>query len=339
MNNHLKQVISRFFDNKYSRNDYLRFKELLLEQEELLEEQIGLHWDEYQNQRLDRHKDLSEIYTRIDREIETSLREARWQKWVNLFSRVAAVLILPITLTLGILFFHLNEYLVQEDAYVEVRSPAGVRTSLNLPDGSMVWLNGGSCVRYPAIFNESRVVEMEGEAFFKVKSSQDYPFFVSTKNISIKATGTEFNVLAYHDESRTSVILKEGKVDVLDVDHHMIQKMEAGYQLQYCNESDHIEYSRFNVNDYSDWINGKLIFQNSSMEEVVRRMEHWYGVKIKIMDKELEELHFKATFTHENIEDAFKLLQSTKTFNYWFEKKQIKSDGSYENTKIFISKE
>jgi ferric-dicitrate binding protein FerR (iron transport regulator) len=159
---------------------------------------------------------------------------------------------------------------------------------------------------------------------------------VAAKDIFVRATGTEFNVLAYSDEPSVSVILKEGKVTVLDSRRSTLQEMEAGYRYRYNERTSEGKYAGMDAESYSDWIHGKLIFENATMEEVMKRMERWYGVNIEITDKELLQLHFKATFINESIEEALKLLQSTATFNYRFAKREIRPDGTMEEAKIFI---
>lgn len=337
MNEKVK-LLKRYFSNKYSRYDYIGLKNLILSPENELEELMNQHWDEFKNEDVDSQKDLTKILSMFEPGNERKVPKPFFKKFVRTFSRVAAILILPLFLAVGFLFFQFNEYLFQKNVYVEVSSPTGSRTHLNLPDGSDVWLNGDSHIRYPAVFNNFRKVEIDGEAFFKVKSDKEHPFLVTASEIVVQATGTEFNVLAYGDEAEISVILKDGKVAVLDSHQSELKEMEAGYQLNYLKKNGTIHYSEINADDYSGWINGRLIFRNASMREVVSRMERWYGIDIEIVDKELLQLHFRATFIHENIEEAFKLLQSTATFNYHFAKRQTREDGSYGNTKIFITK-
>ncbi len=330
-------LLKRFFTNKYSRNDYLEMKKLIFFRGGKFEELMHLHWDEFKTGNITSRKDLPEELA-INSEIDISHQEPIIRRFNRAFSRIAAVLLIPLLLALGFLYFQFNEYLLQKDVYVEITSPAGARTHLDLPDGSDVWLNGGSQIRYPSVFNKHRKVELKGEAFFKVKSDKENPFLVSADKIIVEATGTEFNVWAYDDEPEVKVILKKGNVAVLNDRHSELKKMEAGHQLNYLKRNGAMGYSKINAEDYAGWIQGKLIFRNASMAEVVSRMEHWYGIEIEIVDPELMQLHFRATFINENIEEAFKLLQSTATFNYRFAKRQNRKDGSFENAKIVLTK-
>ena len=327
-------LIQRFFTNKYSRADYFQLKELLLDQESELEELMQKHWQEFVPDNQQQKKDLSEIISIINKNSKTySLK-----KLFPYYSKIAAILILPLTIALTFLYFQFDQYLSQKKVYVEVNSPSGSRTFLKLPDGSAVWLNGNSQIRYPVVFNENRHVKIKGEAFFHVKSDKKHPFIVATDEILVRATGTEFNVSDYATDPDVRVILKKGIVAVMDTHHSILKNMEENYQLKYNKKTSAINYLPFNAKDYADWIHGRLIFEDAPMSEVVRRMGRWYGVNIKIIDKELLNLHFKATFTNESIDEALKLLQSTATFNYRVAKRQIRQDGSYDDSEIDITK-
>ncbi|WP_430971618.1 FecR family protein [Sunxiuqinia rutila] len=331
-------LIRRYFNNTYSRNDYLKMRVLVDDSGLELHKQLAKHWEDYKEEDLPPRKDLSAIQQQIEQQISPKNNSKLLKRILHSYSKVAAILAIPLVLALGLLYAQFNEYLFQKDVYVEVFSPSGAHTSLSLPDGSSVWLNGESRVRYPAVFNNDRRVRVEGEAFFKVKSDVENPFFVEAREIEIKATGTEFNVLAYQDEPEIDIILKEGTVTVSDAGTELKQ-MQAGYLLNYRSNTRDFSYQKVDVESYADWINGKLVFENAPMPEVVKRMEHWFGVDIEIADPSLKQLHFKATFTHENLEEALKLLQLTETFSYRFVRHtEPLPDGTYEKTKVIISK-
>ncbi|MGQ8335560.1 FecR family protein [Sunxiuqinia sp. A32] len=310
--------IRRYFSNKYSRNDYLNFKDTVLNKPIDLEENLGNHWRNYINTSLLETKELSKVKSFVNAHIDRENKGTLSRKIYVGYSRIAAILLVPIVIALGVLYFQFNEFSGQMDTVVELSSPSGAQTQLNLPDGSLVWLNGNSSIKYPAVFKGNRIVEVTGEAFFKVKSGRGNPFLVSAKNMFVKATGTEFNVNAYDDKAGLDVILKEGKVSILNSKRNEIKKMESGFHLHY-QEGKSYTLKKINANNYADWINGKLVFENAPFKEVVERLEHRYGVNIELQDQELESLHFKATFTKESIDLALRLLKSTATFKYRFE--------------------
>jgi ferric-dicitrate binding protein FerR (iron transport regulator) len=335
-----KEIFIRFFKNKYSRNDYLEIRKFALKKENklLLENIMAAYWEDFKLDNNTKEKDFSSMLSRMNEVINESNSNPFLKKAINFYIKIAAVVLFPILTALGVLYFQFNTYLTQKEVFVEVHSPAGTRTSLNLPDGSLVWLNSGATIKYPAVFNEHREVEMEGEVYFEVESNKKYPFMVATKDINIKATGTKFNIASYNDDSFTRVLLQEGKVEVLDKKDFVVKQMNAGFQLTFNKENSNIDYQKINAKKYTRWTEGILIFENSSMKDVVNRLKRWYNVDIEVEDEELLQLHFKATFIDEGFEEALKLLQQTSTFNYKFEKRLKKPDGSYNKIKVFINK-
>lgn len=331
-------ILRRYFSNKYSRNDYFKLKELISSEDPEIESLMHTHWDEFSPEGSHAPKDLSEVLLKMNQQIDENSKVPVLRKIFIAYSRVAAILVIPLLLTLSFFYSQFGQSLFQKKVFVDVVSPVGSRTFLNLPDGSMVWLNGDSHIRYPAVFGRNRQVTVDGEAFFKVKSDKKHPFLVSAKDIVVRATGTEFNVTAYRDNPEVSVILKEGKVAVLNDKQSVIKEMGSGFQLRHVEQSSSNTYSAINAENYSGWINGRLIFSHASLSEVVERMERWYGVDIEIVDNELLQLHFKATFESESIEEALKLLQSTATFNFKFAKRASHEDGTYDKSKIYITK-
>lgn len=332
------KILRRYFSNRYSRNDYFELKRLILSEDFEIESLIQTHWYEFKTEDNGATKDLSEVLTKLNQRIEEKSNGSFIKKIFIAYSRIAAILVIPLFLALSFLYFEFDQYLFQKNVFVDIVSPAGSRTSLNLPDGSIVWLNGDSHIRYPAVFGKNREVKIEGEAFFKVKSDKKHPFLVSAKDIVVKATGTQFNVMAYDDIPKVSVILKEGKITVENQQHTFKKEMTPGYELRYAKKPPSISYKEIDTENYSSWISGRLIFSYAPFSEVVERMGKWYGIDIEIVDKELLQLHFKATFVNENIEEALKLLQSTATFKYEFSKRDNKKEGSIEKIKIYITK-
>lgn len=331
-------IFRRYFSNKYSRNDYFKLKELLRSEDPEIESLMQSHWDEFSPEGQNAPKDLSEVLLKMNEQIDKNSKVPVLRKIYAAYSRIAAILVIPLFIALGFFYSQFGQSLFQKKVFVDVVSPVGSRTFLNLPDGSMVWLNGDSHIRYPAVFGRNRQVTIDGEAFFKVKSDKKHPFLVSAKDIVVRATGTEFNVTAYRDNPEVSVILKEGKVAVLNDQQSVIKEMGSGFQLRHNQSSSSNTYSEINAENYSGWINGRLIFSHASLTEVVERMERWYGVDIEIVDNELLQLHFKATFENESVEEALKLLQSTATFNFKFAKRASHEDGTYDKSKIYITK-
>ena len=133
--------------------------------------------------------------------------------------RIAAVLLLPLMISTGVLSYLYIRQLKQIDtiSYLEASSAPGIVTQILLPDSSRVWLNAGSTLRYPSRFSEKdRNVQLSGEGYFEVQSNREHPFYVSLYNgIRVMAHGTKFNVNAYENDSIMETTLETGRVDVL----------------------------------------------------------------------------------------------------------------------------
>lgn len=136
-----------------------------------------------------------------------------WQYW----KKIAAILIIPL-ITGNLIYFALraNNFIAKpEPVYNELFATFGTRSALKLSDGTSVWLNSGSSLKYPDRFiGDKRTVFLKGEAYFEVQSNPEKPFFVETASLIVKATGTKFNVSGYTSANESEVTLVSGKVDV-----------------------------------------------------------------------------------------------------------------------------
>ena len=131
------------------------------------------------------------------------------------WQRVAAILLLPLLILCTYLYLNKESDLYDTIEYQEVKSPHGTFSEVRLPDGTNVWLNGGSSLKYPLAFRKGeRDVFLNGEGYFEVHSDKENPFIVKTDQITLRATGTAFNIEAYNTDSITAVTMVNGKIDV-----------------------------------------------------------------------------------------------------------------------------
>ncbi len=167
--------------------------------------------------------------------------------------------------------------------------PYGKRTSLTLPDGTEVWLNSGTQLDFPSKFTENRrEIRVNGEIFIDVAHNPKIPFIVRTQDMDIYVQGTSFNVSAYHDDSRKTVVLVKGKVKIETADKRTTgllpnEKLEI-------TDSDIIKES-VNVSEYISWTRGILEFNETSVSEILKKIGRYYNVQfesipeIKLNDK------------------------------------------------------
>ncbi|WP_316816541.1 FecR family protein [Pedobacter nyackensis] len=158
---------------------------------------------------------------------------------------------------------------------------------IRLPDGSEVWLNAASTLKYPASFTpfKERKVELSGEAYFEVSKDNFRPFFVSTNKQEVKVLGTHFNINAYSDENATKTTLIEGAVEVRPNDKSLSSiVIKPGQQAALAFS---LNVSKVDVNSVVDWKNGEFIFNDQSLESIMRKLSRWYNLDVVYEDEEV----------------------------------------------------
>lgn len=212
--------------------------------------------------------------------------------YLSLF-KYAAIIVLAFAL--GTLI-HFNRNTAIAYVFAEIHVPLGQMSEVTLYDGTHVWLNSGTTLRYNGNFgNGERRVELEGEAFFNVKSG-DIPFKVKIKNNEIEVLGTSFAAVAYPDEDFCQVTLVEGAVQINDWAGRTLKQLTPSEQVNMPDSPDKkITTSKVNTLFYESWINGQIKFDEERLADVARRMERWYNVEIRFTGKEASELRFTGT--------------------------------------------
>lgn len=206
-------------------------------------------------------------------------------------------------------------------SYCELVVPRGQKSQLHLPDGSTVWLNSESKLRYPANFSQkARWVELSGEAFFDVTRNDGQSFVVKTNDFDIKVTGTKFNVMAYEDFNRTEASLEEGKIEILDNSgkgNTEIAVLEPDQKFVFSEQKHEYTIVRSNPEIESSWKNNEFVFENIEFSEFARRLERWYDVEITFADKELSGIRYTGKFKNkETIWQVLDIIKLTTKIEY-----------------------
>jgi len=270
----------------------------------------------------------------------------RINQLIKIFSRVAAILILPV-LSFG-LYMSFKYHSTRQDqnsvnqAYNEVFSSVDAITKVSLPDGSIAWLNHSSKLKYPAMFQgDSRMVELFGEGYFEVAHNPKIPFVVKAGEIQVLARGTTFNILAYQDDDRIETSLIEGNVEIqrLDAERNLVQllKIKPSDLAIFQKSSNEISIHTIVDDRCFSWKDGKLVFQKDPMREVVKKLNRWFNVDIQIKDPELLELTFTATFVHETLPQVMELLAMISPISYSISNRTEISNGTFTKRKIILS--
>lgn len=177
----------------------------------------------------------------------------------------------------------------KDAGFNQVIIPFGKRTEITLADGTRIWLNSGSQLTYPSTFaKDTREVYLSGEAFFDVKEDKTKPFLVITKEVKIKVLGTRFNVSAYSEDNITQAVLVEGKINIGK--NSLLARTEnlnPGEKMTFDSKREMFSREEVDVNDYTSWINGYLVFRNEPTTEVLKKLERYYN-KTVVVEKSLE---------------------------------------------------
>ncbi len=226
-----------------------------------------------------------------------------------------------------------NQLIVEPDKaakevrYMEISIPKGKLFQLTLSDGTKVWLNAASTLKFPQHFiasEEHRIVYLEGEAFFDVTTNKEQPFVVKTTAVDVEVLGTQFNVSSYAEDSTVKATLVEGSVIINDQNENIGSvKLSPSYQAVYNKEKNSLNKKRVNTTLYTSWIDKKIILQNESFAEVYKRIERAYDVTIISKNKRLNNTSFTGEFDVENIEEILKTFSGTLKFTYEINKNNI----------------
>jgi ferric-dicitrate binding protein FerR (iron transport regulator) len=213
--------------------------------------------------------------------------------------------------------------------YNTVIVPFGKRTELSLADGSKVWLNAGSKLVYPAVFDQKkREVFIEGEAVFEISHNSSWPFIVSTKNYDVKVLGTIFNVSAYADDKYSSTVLAEGKVELIHSGTSLFSKekliITPGTKALFDQDKKVFSEQKVNPEDYLSWKNGYLIFESEKLEDILRKLGRYYNVDFKIADGRLGAETFSGRLDlKQSPAEVLDVISQTTPFEYVFDNNKI----------------
>ncbi len=249
--------------------------------------------------------------------IHSTLRTKKIRLYSTRFIRYAAIIVFAFLI--GHYFNGGFENIYQKTKYAEVEVLNGQTGHIFLFDGTEVWLNSGTKLKYPSTFNsKDRTVELIGEAFFKVAHNKNLPFKVKTGMLEVEVLGTSFNVSAYEDEENQSVVLVEGKVQLNNLDGNKIANILPG-QMVVKNSSDKVLVTNVNTYSHTSWKEGKVSFTAERMVDIAKKLERWYNVEITFKNENLKDYEFTGTILRNKPIDqtimALELLAPIK-FNY-----------------------
>lgn len=274
---------------------------------------------------------------------------------------VAAIFILAFCLSWTVFYFMNRKPDTGSLAYNQIITAKGQKSQIILSDGTKVWLNSETTLKYPSAFNEmKREVFLEGEAFFEVKKKGNkIPFVVKTSEIDIKVLGTSFNVMAYPDEETIETTVVKGSVCIIrkglkpSPDQNIILKpnqkvtllkkgsrvilseietekpimIKSTKAIQPISPSEKVQIlisQKVDIELHTAWKDDRLIFQSETFENICYKLERWYDVKIHVRNEELKKYRYTGKFVHkETINQVMEILNLTTPINYTFKQNDL----------------
>ncbi|MDU1905522.1 MAG: FecR family protein [Dysgonomonas sp.] len=276
--------------------------------------------------------DTSKAYENIKPHIR---KKSKKVDFIIYWQRIASIMLLPLLALSAYFILKDSGKIEYSETFQEIFTPYGSRSLIDLPDGSKVWLNAGSSLKYPIKFTDnSRKVFLEGEGYFEVQSDKENPFIVQTKSMDIKATGTKFNIEAYKNDTTTAVTLVSGAVDILFGKKE--ESLSPGERIHYNNQNSSYKVKQTDTFKWCSWKDGIYAFRNDPLADVFKKLGQTYNIDFIIKDKEIAQYVYRATFEGESLDQILHLLQVSAPIRY--KKIREKNDNYYEKQIIEIYK-
>lgn len=254
------------------------------------------------------------------------------------WQRMAAVLVIPLLIICTYLFLEKDNGVYDAIEYQEVKSPHGTFSEVRLPDGTNVWLNGGSTLKYPLTFRKGeRDVFLSGEGYFEVHSDKENPFIVKTDQITLRATGTAFNVEAYGSDSITAVTMVNGKIDVAFGNSSPVA-MVPGERASFNNLTKQCLIAKTDSYKWYAWKDGLMIFRDDPLSYVFKRLGLTFNVNIELKNPSLANAPYRATFEYESLDEILRLLEMSAPLHFKQNKRVKDRNNAYEKQTIEVYK-
>jgi ferric-dicitrate binding protein FerR (iron transport regulator) len=203
-----------------------------------------------------------------------------------------------------------------------ITTPRGGQYKVELVDGTKVWLNAASSIRFPQAFTGAdRQVELTGEAYFEVAKNKEKPFIVKANGTQVQVLGTHFNVNAYNDNNNITTTLLEGSVRMSNANSAVM--LVPGQQGSAAGNGSAIKVSKADTEENLAWINGFFVFHDESIVNVMKQVSRWYDVDVEYRDN-VQQNEFGGTISrYKNINELLNNMQLTRTIHYKIEGRRV----------------
>ncbi|WP_346858512.1 FecR domain-containing protein [uncultured Draconibacterium sp.] len=288
---------------------------------------------------MDDHTSQKEISDdKLHKQFEETWDKYRGQKSKNVFLRTSKVIYQTVGVAAAVVFLMLSFSFIRnyisdrnhQPEYFEIYVPTAEQSRLTLPDGTRVWVNSETEIKYSNQFNtKERNIILSGEAYFEVAHNEDLPFYVVAHGARVKVTGTKFNVKGYTEDSKVETVLVEGRVELSrlgDKSGSSIELIPGDKAILNLKDSK-VSISREDVMDDVAWKDGKLVFRNIPLQEVCKTLERHFDADILLAGDAGNLYNHPFTFTIENETLPMVLEYLCKAAPLMYSTKYIDEDG------------
>ncbi|MFV0593936.1 MAG: FecR family protein [Draconibacterium sp.] len=303
------EIIKRFFSKSYDDDDLMNLFRWFNSEKGNLEITDSLYesWKSFEyNDDLQVHVESAKMFTNIRNAILRNNTQRTTRQIIRLLPYAAVFIvivgIIAILSSQGELIKFSNP-----NQYTSIITENGQRSRVVLPDSSIVWLNSGTTLSYNYSLKDRRSVILKGQGFFQVKRNENKPFVVQCDEIKVKVLGTKFDVSNYPENEKICVVLESGSVEVND--SKISYMLEPGEKADYSISDNTVNIDKVDIQKYTSWKDGKLIFRNDPMEFVIKELARWYNIEIKVEDPEVYNSIFTGTVINEDYSRIFELIE------------------------------
>ena len=210
----------------------------------------------------------------------------------------------------------------EQPVLIKQESPKGIKRALTLADGTKIWLNADSKIRYPGEFTgTTREVYLNGEAFFDVAKNASMPFIIHLSNGTVRVLGTSFNVRAYDNEKIIETSVASGSVAFIPKYEKSKKKQDTVFlspdnKVRYLFTKEEVIIETTDSREDKAWIAGKMAFKGFTFEEIAIELERAFGKKIVFVSDAVRSYRLTGSFQDNSLEEIFFYLRKSKAFNY-----------------------
>lgn len=319
----LRELLHKYFHGKLTKKELTDFRSVVNKMsDEMFKKELDFIWNNENDvipmDALTKNNILQSVHNIIDHKAIVVKRVFNWWK-------IAAIIMLPILLiNISLLFMDNKEEYVANVQEYTVLSGKGQKNQILLPDGTHIWLNSESEISYTSDFNQSnRSIKLKGEAFFDVKKNEYLPFNVEVDSINIQVLGTAFNVSAYADDPNIKVSLERGKVEVrMHDDNSFLATLNPNEQATIDKKSIVTTITDCEAYTESIWRQNVLKINNIYTDEMIKKLERWYGVHINVQNMPVSK-RYGLTIKEESLREMLELINSITPIIYRIEGEEV----------------